>query len=54
MMHSKKINIALVDDNIYMLKSVEEKLSLFDNVKVKSSNEGGSSLLEDLTFTLSI
>lgn len=40
--------IALVDDNIFMLKSVEEKLSLFEDINVKSSNHGGASILEKL------
>jgi len=40
--------VALVDDNIFMLKSVEEKLSLFEDVIVKSSNHGGTSILENL------
>lgn len=43
---NSKINIALVDDNAFMLSSVEEKLSLFEDIFVKSSNEGGSALLE--------
>jgi len=47
-MTSDKIKIALTDDNTFMLSSVEEKLSLFDDVHVKSSNEGGSVLLERL------
>ena len=40
--------IGLVDDNIFMLNSIEEKLSLFDNIKVRSSNHGGAELLESL------
>lgn len=40
--------IALVDDNIFMLKSVEEKLSLFADIIIKSSNHGGTSILEKL------
>jgi len=47
-MKSNTINIALVDDNTFMLRSVEEKLSLFEDVVVKTSNEGGSALLEQL------
>jgi DNA-binding NarL/FixJ family response regulator len=44
----KKYNIGLVDDNIFMLKSVQEKLSLFDDVVVKTSNHGGVAILEKL------
>lgn len=44
----KKYQIALVDDNIFMLKSIAEKLSLFDDVKVKSSHQGGEDLLDSL------
>ena len=44
----KKINIALADDNTFMLSSVDEKLSLFEDIRIKSSNEGGSELLEGL------
>jgi DNA-binding NarL/FixJ family response regulator len=40
--------IALVDDNVFMLKSVEEKLSLFEDINIKSSNHGGSAVLENL------
>jgi DNA-binding NarL/FixJ family response regulator len=47
-MSTKPISIGLVDDNVFMLNSVEEKLSLFSDIVVKSSNHGGSSLLEQL------
>lgn len=47
-MSTKPINIGLVDDNIFMLNSVEEKLSLFSDIIVKSTSHGGSSLLEQL------
>jgi DNA-binding NarL/FixJ family response regulator len=41
-------NVVLVDDNIFMLKSVKEKLSLFEDITIKSSNHGGTSILENL------
>jgi DNA-binding NarL/FixJ family response regulator len=44
----EKYKVALVDDNIFMLKSVEEKLSLFEEIYIKSSNHGGTSILENL------
>ncbi len=42
------IKIGLVDDNVFMLKSIEEKLSLFDDLFVKSTHHGASKLLENL------
>jgi len=45
---NKIYKIGLVDDNIFMLKSVEEKLSLFDEINIKSTNHGGAELLESL------
>jgi DNA-binding NarL/FixJ family response regulator len=44
----RNYKVALVDDNVFMLKSVEEKLSLFDDIQIKSSNHGGTSVLEKL------
>jgi len=44
----KNYKVALVDDNVFMLKSVEEKLSLFDDIIIKSSNHGGTAILEKL------
>lgn len=41
-------NIGLVDDNAFMLKSIKEKLSLFDDIYVKTLNLGGTELLENL------
>ena len=44
----EKYKLALVDDNVFMLSSVEEKLSLFDEIMVKSTNHGGTSMLQNL------
>ncbi len=44
----KNFKLALVDDNIFMLKSIKEKLSLFEDVTIKSSNHGGTAVLENL------
>lgn len=44
----KNYKLALVDDNIFMLKSIKEKLSLFDDVIIKTSNHGGTAILENL------
>jgi DNA-binding NarL/FixJ family response regulator len=40
--------IGLVDDNSFMLKSVIEKLSLFEDLKIKTSHQSGHELLESL------
>ena len=45
---SSMFKIGLVDDNIFMLNSIKEKLSLFDNLKIKSLCRGGAELLESL------
>ncbi|GGE31725.1 response regulator [Psychroflexus planctonicus] len=47
-MNSQKIKLALVDDNVFMLKSIKEKLSLFDELFVKTTQLGGSKILEHL------
>ncbi|MAX71691.1 MAG: DNA-binding response regulator [Flavobacteriaceae bacterium] len=43
-----KIRIAIVDDNTFLIKAVEEKLSFFDDLEVKFSSMNGLSLLQDL------
>ena len=43
-----KIKIAIVDDNSFLIKAVEEKLSFFDDLNVKFSALDGSDLLEQL------
>lgn len=47
-MNGQKIKLALVDDNVFMLKSIKEKLSLFDDLFVKTTHLGGSKILEHL------
>jgi len=47
-MKNNPIKIGLVDDNVFMLKSIKEKLSLFEDIKIKSSNHGANKLLESL------
>jgi DNA-binding NarL/FixJ family response regulator len=42
------IKIAIVDDNSFLIKSVEEKLSFFDDFQIKFSADNGKSLLEKL------
>ena len=43
-----KIRIAIVDDNTFLIKAVEEKLSFFDDLEVKFSSMNGLNLLQDL------
>ncbi|MDH7913248.1 response regulator transcription factor [Winogradskyella sp. SYSU M77433] len=43
-----KIRIAIVDDNTFLIKAVEEKLSFFDDLEVKFSSMNGVNLLQDL------
>lgn len=47
-MSNTVIKIAIVDDHIAMLKSVAEKISLFEDLLVKSSHNGAVNLLENL------
>lgn len=42
------IKIAITDDNSFLIKMVEEKLSFFDDLSVKFSAINGSNLLEKL------
>ncbi|MBL0014258.1 MAG: response regulator transcription factor [Flavobacterium sp.] len=42
------IRIAIVDDNSFLIKTVEEKLSFFDDFSVKISADNGQSLLDKL------
>ena len=43
-----KIRIAIVDDNTFLIKAVEEKLSFFDDLIVKFNAMNGEDLLEKL------
>ncbi|MFV9552401.1 response regulator [Algibacter sp. PT7-4] len=43
-----KIKIAIADDNTFLIKTVEEKLSFFEDLKVRISALNGSDLLEKL------
>jgi DNA-binding NarL/FixJ family response regulator len=43
-----KIKIAIVDDNTFLIKAVEEKLSFFDNLELKFNAMNGADLLEHL------
>ncbi|GGD14379.1 response regulator [Flavobacterium orientale] len=43
-----KIKIAIVDDNSFLIKAVEEKLSFFDTIQVKYSALNGAELLTKL------
>ena len=42
------IKIAIVDDNSFLIKAVEEKLSFFDDLSVKIAADNGQNLLEKL------
>ena len=42
------IKIAIVDDNSFLIKAVEEKLSFFDDFTVKISADNGQNLLDKL------
>ena len=42
------IKIAIADDNSFLIRAVEEKLSFFEDLKVKFSGMNGSDLLEKL------
>ncbi|PWH84496.1 DNA-binding response regulator [Algibacter marinivivus] len=42
------VKIAIADDNTFLIKAVEEKLSFFEDLKVKFSGMNGSELLEKL------
>jgi DNA-binding NarL/FixJ family response regulator len=42
------IKIAIVDDNSFLIKAVEEKLSFFDDFTVKIAADNGQSLLDKL------
>lgn len=43
-----KIKIAIVDDNTFLIKAVEEKLSFFEDLNVKFTAMHGEDLLEQL------
>jgi len=43
-----KIKIAIVDDNTFLIKTVEEKLSFFEDLEVKFTAMNGEDLLEKL------
>lgn len=43
-----KIKIAIVDDNTFLIKTVEEKLSFFEDLQVKFIAMNGSDVLEKL------
>lgn len=42
------LKIAIVDDNYFLIKAIQEKLSFFDDVKVKHTALNGSDLLTKL------
>lgn len=42
------VKIAIAEDNTFLIKAVEEKLSFFEDLKVKFSGMNGSELLEKL------
>lgn len=44
-----KIRIAIVDDNTFLTKAVEEKLSFFDDLEVKLTAVNGADVLEKLS-----
>ena len=39
------IEIGIIDDNYFLIKSIEEKLSFFDDIKIKLTAENGQDLL---------
>ena len=42
---SKKINTIIVDDNTFLIKAIQEKLSFFEDIKIKSTALNGAELL---------
>lgn len=44
----KKIKIALVDDNSFLIASIKEKLSFFDDIQIKAIAENGQILIDIL------
>ncbi|WP_461485592.1 response regulator, partial [Pedobacter sp.] len=42
------IKLALVDDNVFLLKAVKDKLALFADVELKIVANGGSDLMQAL------
>ena len=42
------IKIAIVDDNLFLQKTVQEKLSFFEDVEIKSKSLNGKELLQKL------
>ncbi|ASV30983.1 response regulator [Maribacter cobaltidurans] len=46
----RKIRLALVDDNSFLIKAIEDKLSFFENISIKWKAESGSKCLEMLAI----
>lgn len=42
---SKKINTIIVDDNTFLIKAIQEKLSFFEDIKIKFTALNGAELL---------
>ena len=42
------IKIAIVDDNLFLQKTVQEKLSFFEDIEIKSKSLNGKELLQKL------
>lgn len=45
---TKKINVAIVDDNHFLIKSIQEKLSFFEDITIKFTSLSGAELLAEL------
>ncbi|RDY59271.1 response regulator [Flagellimonas nanhaiensis] len=43
-----KINVVLVDDNVFLIRTIQEKLSFFPSIQIKYSANSGEELLEKL------
>ena len=46
---STKIKIAVVDDNVFLQKTIVEKISFFDDIEIKFKANDGNDLLEKLS-----
>ena len=44
----KMIKIAIVDDNLFLQKTIQEKLSFFEDISIKSKSLNGKELLQKL------
>lgn len=46
------MKIAIIDDNSFLISSIKEKLSFFEEIQVKYTANNGADLLENLIKTI--